>query len=178
VLVVKKQIPPRRKRRTREHILADLSAHHIEGHILRCGFAVERVMHDYGINLILFTYDAAGECEPGNVFLQLKATDRLKLLAGGQLIAFRIERADLRAWLEQTMPVILIVYDGKKEVAYWLYVQAHFAKQKGFSLGGVGEQVTVHMPKANVVSEATIRRFADFRERICRQARQVVRHEE
>jgi hypothetical protein len=33
--VAKKQVP-QRKRRTREHVLADLSAHHGEGHALRC----------------------------------------------------------------------------------------------------------------------------------------------
>jgi len=178
VPVVKKHVPARRKRRTREHILADLSANYVEGHVLRCGFSVERVAHDYGIDLILFTYDREGECEPGNVFLQLKATDRLQLVSGGERIAFRIDRADLLAWLEQTMPVILIIYDGKTDRAYWLYVQAHFEKQPEFSPATVGEQVTVHLPKANTVSQATIRRFANFRERICQQARKVVRHEE
>jgi hypothetical protein len=178
VPVAKKQVPPRRKRRTREHILADLSAHHVEGHVLRCGFSVEWVEHDYGIDLVLFTYDREGECEPGNVFLQLKATDHLKVSADGERIAFRIDRADLLAWLEQTMPVILIVYDGKADLAYWFYVQAYFERQKGFTPAKVREQVTVHVPKANAVNEAAIRRFAEFRERICRQAREVVRHEE
>jgi len=178
VPVVKKQLSPRRKRRTREHVLADLSAHHAEGHALRCGFSVERVAHDYGIDLVLFTYERNGECEPGNVFLQLKATDRLKLVSGGQQIAVRIDRADLLRWLEQTMPVILVVYDGKTDLAYWLYVQAHFEKQTGFDPAHVGEQVTVHVPLANVLNQSAIRRFASFRGRICRQARKVVRHEE
>ncbi len=176
--MVKKQVPPRRKRRTREHILADLSANHVEQHVLRCGFAVERVVHDYGIDLILFTYDKDGECEPGNVFLQLKATDSVKVVAVGLQVAFRIDRADLLNWLEQTMPVILVVYDGKTDLAYWLYVQAHFEKQKAFSPAKVGEQVTVHVPVANAVNQEAIQRFARFRERICRQAREVVRHEE
>jgi hypothetical protein len=176
--VAKKQAAPRRKRRTREHILADLSANHVERHALRCGFSVERVEHDYGIDLILFTYDRQGECEPGNVFLQLKATDRLKLVARGEGIALRIDRADLLAWLEETMPVILVIYDGRAEIAYWLYVQAHFEKQTGFDPARAGEQATVHVPAANVLDQAAMRRFARFRERICRQTRKVVRHEE
>lgn len=171
--MVKKRTPPRRKRRTREHVLADLSAHHVEGHALRCGFSVERVAHDYGIDLILFTYDREGECEPGNVFLQLKATDTLKLVSGG--IACRLDRTDLCAWLEQTMPVILVIYDGKTDVAYWLYVQSHL---RDLEPARIGEQLTVHVPKANVVDEEALRRFALFRDRVCRQARKVVRHEE
>jgi hypothetical protein len=35
------------KRRTREYIVADLSVHHVEGPILRCGFTVDRVVHSY-----------------------------------------------------------------------------------------------------------------------------------
>jgi hypothetical protein len=176
--VVQNQVPPRRKRRTREHVLADLSAHHVEGHALRCGYSVERVVHDYGLDLVLFTYDRKGECEPGNVFLQLKATDRLKLVSGGQQIAIRIDRADLLAWLEQTMPVILIIFDGKTERAYWFYVQAYFERQTDFDPARLGEQVTLHVPTANVVDQAALRRFASFRARVCGQARKVVRHEE
>jgi hypothetical protein len=176
--VAKKKLAPRRKRRTREHVLADLSANHVERHALGCGFSVERVEHDYGIDLILFTYDKQGECEPGNVFLQLKATDRLKLIASGERLAQRLDRADLLAWLEETMPVILVVYDGKADVAYWLYVQAHFEKQAGFDPTRVGEQLTVHVQRANVLDQAAMRRFAHFRERICSQTRKVVRHEE
>jgi len=40
---------PRRKRRTREHVIADLSANHVERHVLRSGHTVERLVHDYGI---------------------------------------------------------------------------------------------------------------------------------
>src|SRR5207302_9771724 len=114
-----KRLPPRKKRRTREHVIADLSANHVERHALRCGFSVERIVHDYGVDLILFTYDKDGETQPGTVFLQLKATQRLKVLAAGDVIAFRIDRADLLAWLEETAPVILVVYDARAEVAYW-----------------------------------------------------------
>jgi hypothetical protein len=39
------------KRRTREHIIADLSVHHVEGPILRVGFTVERFIQDYGLDL-------------------------------------------------------------------------------------------------------------------------------
>src|ERR1700681_409721 len=52
---------PTRKKRTREHIIADLSAHHVEGPILRCGFTADRVVHDYGVDLFMKTYNADGE---------------------------------------------------------------------------------------------------------------------
>jgi hypothetical protein len=58
-----------RKRRTREHILEDLSVHHVEGHVLRCGWVVERMEHDYGIDLEILTFDRVGQVEAGDCSL-------------------------------------------------------------------------------------------------------------
>ena len=49
-----------RKRRTREHIIADLSANHVERHALLCGYSVERVIHDYGIDLVTVHFRKSG----------------------------------------------------------------------------------------------------------------------
>src|SRR5438309_953040 len=49
-----------RKRRTREHVIADLSVNHVERFVLRCGWTVQRTTHDYGIDLSMETYNAAG----------------------------------------------------------------------------------------------------------------------
>ena len=54
-----------RKRRTREHVIADLSVHHVEGFVLRCGWTVERTRHDYGLDLLMRTYSGSGEIESG-----------------------------------------------------------------------------------------------------------------
>lgn len=65
-----------RKRRTRQHIIADLSVNHIERFVLLNGYSTERVNCDYGIDLIIFTYDANGEIENGQIFVQLLVTSR------------------------------------------------------------------------------------------------------
>jgi hypothetical protein len=70
-----------RKRRTRQHVIADLSVNHAERLALMCGFSVERAVHDYGIDLIVFTYDDHGWPEIGHVLVQLKSTDHLQILA-------------------------------------------------------------------------------------------------
>lgn len=77
----RKPIP--RKRRTREHIIADLSVNHVERQVLLCGYTVERHRHDYGLDLLMSTYDHNGEVENGEVRLQLKATDHLNRVQGG-----------------------------------------------------------------------------------------------
>jgi hypothetical protein len=165
---------PRRKRRTREHIIADLSVHHVEGHVLRCGWVIERTAHDYGIDLLLVTFSREGEIEEGRTLLQLKASDRLRIRSGQKAFSFRIDRHDLVHWLAQVMPVILIVYDARKDTAYWLYVQSYFRRLKEFDLFAAGQTVTVHFPTANVVNQAAVRRFAKFRDRINAQLSEVI----
>jgi hypothetical protein len=149
-----------RKRRTREHIIADLAVNHVERQALLCGYTVERARYDYGIDLLVQTFDRGGEVEPGRINVQVKATERLKVIAEGGLVAFRIERADLRSWLEELMPVILVVYEARTEVAYWLYMQEFLRNHpEGFWDRG-GERVTLHLPRQNVLDRTTFRLFA------------------
>jgi Domain of unknown function (DUF4365) len=163
-----------RKRRTREHVIADLGVHHVEGPVLRCGFTVERIIHDYGLDLYVTTYNPDGEAESDWILVQVKATDHLKRTADGVNVIFRIERIDLNRWLAETYPVILVVYDARADVAYWLYVQAHFAAERGQT--GTSQKVTARIPAANVLDEAAILRFAAAKAAIQRQTREV-RHE-
>jgi Domain of unknown function (DUF4365) len=169
---------PARKRRTREHIIADLSVNHVERQALLCGYITERVVHDYGIDLRLVTFNRKGETEVGSIFLQLKASDRLQFRPRRESFPFRIERRDLVLWLGQPMPVILIVYDARKSIAYWLYVQSHFRVREDFNLFAAGKTVTVAVPTANVVNPAAIRKFARFRNRVLGQMQGVVHDED
>jgi hypothetical protein len=164
----------RRKRRTREHIIADLGVHHVEGPILRCGFTAERIAHDYGLDLYMTTYAADGQAESDWVLFQVKATDRLARTADGASVVFRIDRSDLNRWLAETYPVILVVYDAQKDMAHWLYVQAYFAAET--ARAGRRQTVTAHVPVANVLNEAAVRQFAAAKVAIQRQTRGT-RHE-
>lgn len=172
----RKRPEPRRKKRTREHVIADLGVNHVERAILRCGFSVERVSHDYGVDLYMFTYDEEGEAENGLVFLQLKATDHLKLRADGAAVLFRVERADLDRWLAEPLPVVLVVYDARADRAYALYVQAHFASRNKVRKAAE-KSVTVHIPRENVFAEEAVRRFAAAKAAVLRQMKEVQHHE-
>jgi hypothetical protein len=173
--VAKKRPRAERKKRTREHIIADLSAHHVEGHILRCGFTAERVVHDYGLDLYMTTYTAHGEVENDFVLFQLKATDRLKRTSDNSAVMFRLEKADLDWWLVETFPVILVIYDAQADVAYWLYVQAHFKEPEGVL--SRGKSVTVHIPITNVLNEDAIRHFTAAKSAVQAQTKGVRHHE-
>jgi hypothetical protein len=161
-----KHPPTGLKRRTREHVIADLSANHVERHALQCGYSVEAVRHDYGIDLFVFTYDRDGAIEPGLLLLQLKATDKLRRVAKRTSIAVRLERRDLVGWLRQLQPVILVVYDARREVAYWLHVQDHFRDGPRVPRDRLDGTRTVRIPTANVMTPVAMREFARRKEEL------------
>jgi hypothetical protein len=127
---------------------------------------------------LLFTYTVGGEIENGHVELQLKATDHLPLLADGRTIPFPVAIADLQYWLQEPMPVILVVYDAKGDRAYWLHMQ-HYAGEQGISAEDENEEqetVTVRIPTANRVNARAVRRYRGFKEAVLAQVKGDTRH--
>lgn len=167
-----------KKRRTREHVIADLSVNHVEKFVFQCGHSTERIVHDYGIDLLMFTYNENGEIENGHVQLQLKATDNLRVLKDGETVAFSVEWAHIKSWQWEPFPVILVVYDARgKGRALWLYVQNYIETSK-IELDDMGDEVTVtfHIPVGNRLGKAAIGRFRGFRDKILARVKGVIRH--
>jgi Domain of unknown function (DUF4365) len=90
-------------------------------------------------------------------------------LSGGQALACRIERADLRAWLHEPMPVMLVVYDAGADVAFWLYVQEHLQQLPRFNPNRGSADVTLRIPRTNILNAAALRHFARCRDRLLAQ---------
>lgn len=152
-------------------MLADLSVNHVERQVLVCGFSVERVRHDYGYDLTMATYDDTGEVEPGGVYIQVKATDRLPLPAGGKTISWSISRRDLKLWLAETYPVILVVYDGQTDKAYWIDVQACLADRPPPHLFTGSDTISFHIPLKNRFNPRAIRAIARWKNEVHKLAR-------
>src|SRR4051812_40175764 len=119
-----KQILPLRKKRTRAHVIADLSVNHVERFILDAGHTVQRMEKDYGYDLLLTTFDEQGYVEPYFVPMQLKAAE--SLLAIGSDYVFDLDYRDVNLWIREREPVILILYDATRRRAYWVCVQRYF----------------------------------------------------
>lgn len=162
--MAKKPPQPRGKRRTREHVIADLAVNHVERQALLGDGTVERIVRDYGLDLNLFTFTPRGELEAGTIFVQVKGTEQIQWHRGQGRASFRLERLDLVGWLRQLLPVILIVYDATEDRAYWLHVQGHFAALPDFNLFAAGKKVTVHLDARQVLDPAAIRQFAALRD--------------
>lgn len=156
-----KRRPEQRKLRTREHVLADLGVNFVERQALACGFSIERVTHDYGIDVLLFTYNSAGEIENGHVEVQVKATEHPRYVDDGKSLAIRIQSADIVYWQFEPMPVILVVYDAIRDQAFWIHIQE--ALQTEDSLKNDQERVTIRLPVTQVLNSDAMRHFQSCR---------------
>jgi hypothetical protein len=103
----------------------------------------------------------------GHVLFQIKGTDSLQILKDDQTIACRVEVADLKAWQDEWMPVILVLYDGQGDKAYWLYIQQYLDQKNVTGEDVLAEQdrVTVRIPKTNRLVRKAIEKFRQFRNR-------------
>jgi hypothetical protein len=165
-----------KKTRTHEHVLADLGVNYVERQILLRGWSVDRVEHDYGIDLFMSTYSDEGEIENGRVLLQVKATEHLKRSKNGAAITFSLSRRDLRYWLPEPSPVILVVYDGICDEAYWLYLQRYFATERHIDLATAPGNVTVRIPTTNRLNQEACSLFKGFRDLVLAQFRGNIHH--
>jgi hypothetical protein len=150
-----------RKSRTRAHVISDLSINHVEKWVLLCGWIVQRFSPDYGLDLLMTTFNRRGEIENGDVRLQIKATSSLKRDARRKTIAVRLEWRDMVYWLNEPLPVILVVYEARSDRAWWLYLNETLRAEGRMAL--TRAKVTIRVPKANVLDSAAVRRFRRFR---------------
>jgi hypothetical protein len=151
------------KRRTREHVIADLAVNHVERHVLLAGNTMQKIANDYGLDEIIRTFNDKGEVEPGLVWLQIKATDHPQERKGKGAIAVRLEYRDVIHWMKEQYPVILVVYDATRDKAHWLHMQKALRDGGIFKLAKSGERLVVHVPVEQTVHEEAIRAFRRFK---------------
>jgi Domain of unknown function (DUF4365) len=152
--VASKESPPG-TRRTREHIIASQSQNYVEKFFIDQGHTVDRPT-DYGIDLLVNTFDEDGYPEAGDIRLQLKASDKFKYSKDGKTIVFQIEVKHYRYWMKQVMPVFLVLYDARKARAYWLYVQAYFASDETRKPKERAKSITIRVPIKNRLTRRTV----------------------
>jgi hypothetical protein len=160
-------------------VIADLGVNYVQRYILLKGHSSEVFLHDYGIDLLMFTCNDDEEIENGHVEIQIKATDNISILKKSKAIAFKVEVAHLKAWEWQPLPVILIVYDAVGEGrAFWLYIQNYINKNKNLiDFRGARDRITLHIPMVNQLDATAIERFRGFRDQVLAQAKGVIGHD-
>ena len=110
------------------------------------------------------------------LFFQVKATDRLPLLKDGRTVSWPISRRDLKLWLSEAYPVVLVLYDGSRDKAYWLHVQDFFAGYPTAQLFAAGDQLNIHIPTAQRVNRRAIRQLARYKNEVQEQIQRRAGH--
>ncbi|MEK7257763.1 MAG: DUF4365 domain-containing protein [Bacteroidota bacterium] len=147
-----------RKLRTRQHIIEDLSFNHFEKHVLLAGYTFERLRRDYSYDANITTFSETGELENDEIKVQMKSTDHLLYSEVNKGYEFSLSDRDLETWLNSRLPVLLILYDAQKDVAYYLEMLDYF-RQNRHLLRKIKKFVQVFFPPENVVTLETIQHF-------------------
>jgi Domain of unknown function (DUF4365) len=158
------QIRGPRKQRTRQHVIADLSVHYVEGFILEEGHTAQRLGSDYGYDLILWTFDEQGYAEPGAVYFQFKAMETLT--ESDAAYVYDLDIRDYNLWVREEVPVILILFDATRRRAYWLMVQWYFQEDIARRPKKGAKTVRVPVPRRHVVNQKTIAKFRDLKSQV------------
>lgn len=153
-----------RKRRTRQHVIADLSVNHVERFILEAGYTVQRMDHDYGYDLQMTSYDDQGYLEAGVVYFQLKGSDQLT--AVGENYVFDLDVRDYNLWMIDPMPVVMVLYDARKRRACWLDVQDYFRDQVARQPKPGAKTVRVRVPQRQTLSRRTMLRLRSRKQEV------------
>lgn len=150
-----------RKQRTRQHVIADLSVHYVEGFILEAGHTAQRLRSDYGYDLLVSTFDEQGYVEPGSIYCQLKAMETLE--ASGNDYLYDLDIRDYNLWIREKMPVLLILFDASRRRAYWLAVQQYFSKDESRQPKKGAKTVRVRVPKRQAVNGRAIAKIRELK---------------
>ena len=155
-----------KKQRTRQHVIADLSANHVGYGVYRSGFTIETTHHDYGTDGLIFTFDSSGYQENGFITLQLKSTDSPSTYQISSGFSYPIDLGDLKQWNDELYPVYLILYDAKNEKAFWVEIQGYL-KSAGFNPStSTAKTHNVRLPASNIFDPATPKIWQKKKEQI------------
>ncbi len=150
-----------RKRRTREHVIADQSVHFVEGFILAEGHTAERIWYDYGYDLAMRTFDDRGYVEPDSILFQIKAHEKLDEPRTAPSIDVNIR--DYNLWTNEQIPVIVVVYDVSRSQAYWIYFQGYFLADSTRRSERKAKWVRIKLDPINTLNRDAIRYFRDLK---------------
>ena len=164
-------------RRTTDHVIADLSVNYVERLFLEAGHSPMAVPRDYGYDITVTTHRRGGHVESGLIYLQLKASRRLRRARRKNAYAFSLSREHYNLWRGEPMPVFLIRYCQHRNSAYWLYLQAYFKSHPKLFKTRAQKSATVHIPTQNRLDAGTIKYMHAKKREAVRAANKVVRHQ-
>ena len=119
------------KLRTRQEIIEDLALNHVERQILLSGNVLKRKGDiDYDYDGAIETFDEEGRINNLSLMIQLKSMDFIQLSSKKAGFVVDFSKQDLERWLNTEVPVLLILYDAQKDIAYFTDLQTYFNENR------------------------------------------------
>ena len=119
------------KLRTRQQIVEDLALNHIEKQILLSGNVLKRGGNmNYGYDGAIQTFDEEGRINNLSLMILLTSTDLVQLSPKKVEFVVDLSKQDLEHWLNTEMPVLIILYDAQKDIAYFTDLQTYFNENR------------------------------------------------
>jgi hypothetical protein len=150
-----------RKQRTREHVIADQSLNHLERFIIDAGYTPHRLGSDYGYDLAATTFDEHGYPEPDFLRFQLKASDELTQSHGDYV--FDVDVRDYNLWVQETLPVIFVLYEASRRRAFWLHFQEFFQADPSREPKKGAKTVRVRIPTNQKLNRRSVVRMRGWK---------------
>ena len=110
-------------------------------------------------------------------YLQLKSTDNIGKYRRSEGYSYPFEIEYLEIWINEPMPVILILFDAINERAYWTYLQAYVRKTR-FPTNTGKKSFTVRFGEDNVVSTEAVCKWKKYKDRILSQSKGNITHDD
>jgi len=154
-------------------VIADMSYHFFAYLVVSCSFTVEATNSDYGYDLSIYTFDEGGEYENGNIFVQLKSTEGIKIDRKRNKIKFRIEKKDVSTWENEPFPVYLVLFDVRETIAYAIHFQQYLKSEDITSENMRFNSINVFFPETPIDS-ATINTWRTDKNTVLEQINAVI----
>lgn len=149
-----------RKQRTRQHIIADLSIHHVERYILESGHTAQRLGSDYGYDLLVTTFDEYGYVEPGSIYFQFKAMETLR--ASRTDYVYDLDIRDYNLWIREAATVIFVLFDASRRRSYWVAIQRYFDHVEHRPPKGA-KTVRIRVPRRQAINHQAIEQIRELK---------------
>jgi hypothetical protein len=148
-----------RKRRTRQHQIEDLSYNFVEKQVLLSFFVFRKyAFRDYGYDGTITTFKENGEVEPGVIFVQVKATEKLKFSKKHNGYRLPLSSRDLELWLNEPTPVVIVFYEALRDKAYFVELHEHF-KENRLTLRNINKTKSIYLAIDNLFVPDAVLKF-------------------
>ncbi|HFA50893.1 MAG TPA: DUF4365 domain-containing protein [Bacteroidetes bacterium] len=141
-----------RKRRTRQHQIEDLSYNFVEKQVLLAFHIFRRYsLRDYSYDGTISTFNEKGEAEAGMMFVQVKATEKPWFSKRNGGFSLSLSKRDIELWLDESYPVIVVLYDAQNDVGYYVELHSYFRKNR-IALQNINKEKTIFIKRENLFS--------------------------